>query len=311
MVKIAAALRWIMDQSTVLLTRWLTVAVGGLFSWAMIDLVYSDRLKYYLADQKFGLLVLGGGVLLALVVLLRLRTLVLAGPGGHHHDHDHHHGHDHDHDHHDHDHHHHDHAHDHDNDHAHAHDHGDDGHDHNVSLWRFVVLAAPLMIVLMGLAPLGLSADAALNRMTKAQREAIASVGAAKLPEGRVAGGRVIDTDARDLQAAANQSSARAYWESTTEPVQARLAGEVLRDTRFRDRYRLTRFKIICCAGDASPMVITVLGDPGPRGDRSWVEVTGPVSFTEVKDEKTGTSQFFPVVHQQLVEPTHPRDYLQ
>lgn len=270
-----------MDQAAKVLAKWLGAAAAGLFSWAMIDLVLSGRLKYYLADQKFEVLVMAGGVLLGLIVLLRVRTMLLGG-AGHLHDHD--------------------------------HDHGEAGHDHEhgVSTWRLAVLAMPLMIVVMGLVPKGLSADAALHRMTRSQREAISAVQSVTLPSGREGECTVINTDARELQAAAHQPNVRAYWQDEKQLRCAKLSGQLLIDPRFQDRYRLTRFKITCCAADASPMVVTVVGkvDPGWR-ERDWLEVTGPVSFVEVPDERTGRPQFFPVVYQQHAERTTAKDYLQ
>lgn len=168
------------------------------------------------------------------------------------------------------------------------------------------------MVVGMGLAPAGLSADAALNRMTRAQKEAIAAVGNANLPAGRKPDGRVIETNARELQEAASQPALREYWESQDEPRRARLAGQVLIDPRFADRYRLTRFRITCCAADASPMVVTVIGAPREGWkDRDWVEVTGPVGFIPVTDSQTGQTQYFPVIYQQIAELCPPKEYLQ
>lgn len=270
-----------MDQTTLLLARCFSVAATGLFSYAMIDLVVSDRLKYYLADQKFELLVIIGGVLLALVVILKLRGLVMGV--GHSHDHD--------------------------------HDHGGEGHEHGggVSLWRFIVLSIPLMIILIGLAPAqGLSEAMFEKRMTRSQRDAIATVGASALPPGRRADGEIVSTDARVLEEQGQSANTRAIWESTTTPIRARLAGQFVPDGRFTDRYRLMRIKITCCAADAAPIGVTVLGKVNPEWQYGqWLEITGPVSFAQVDDPKTGKGQFFPVIHQQQVEYTSPKMYLQ
>ncbi len=50
-----------MDRATLLLANVLSLGAAGLFSWSMIDLVVKDTLKFYLADQKFQILVLVGG----------------------------------------------------------------------------------------------------------------------------------------------------------------------------------------------------------------------------------------------------------
>lgn len=268
-----------MDPSTRLLAQTFSIVAGGLFSWAMIDLVVRDRLKWYLADQKFELLVIAGGVLLAAIVLLKLRAILIPGAG-----------------------------------HAHAHEHGEDDHAHehgSVSLWRYIVLAIPLMIVLMGLAPDGISAGDLENRMTRAQRDAIAAIDAQSLGAGGT-GGRILTVDAPELQQAASQSARRDFWQSTTDPVRARIAGEFVPDLRYTDRYRLMRIKITCCAADAAPVGVTVFGPVDPswkRGD--WLEVVGPVQFFEVSDQRTGRSEFYPLIRQEDVRPTTPRVYLQ
>ena len=302
-----------MDQSTLLLTRVLAVAYGAAFSYSMIDLVVQDRLKYYLSDQKFTLLVIMGGVLLGLVVLLKIRALTIPGSG-----------------------------------HAHDHDHGDDDHDHGVSLWRFIVLAMPLAIIFMGLAPTGLSADVFEKRMTKSQREAISKISDSKLPESRwkwyldqvdaietlkakldeasstqeeplkaaiseldgKMQSRIETTSAKVLQADALDSMQRAHWEDENDPRFARISGQFV-PAGYDDRYRLMRIKITCCAADATPVGVSVIGSAKGWSHGDWLEVVGPVQFFESKDPQTGRSTFLPVVHQITAEPTPPKPYLQ
>lgn len=278
-----------MDPTTQLLARTFAVTAGALFSWSMIDLVVRDRLKWYLADQKFEILVVIGGVLLGAVVLLKIRALMIPGTG---------------------------HSHDHDHDHEHGHDHGHEheGHQHgSVSLWRYIVLAFPLMIIVMGLSPDGISAGNLENRMTRSQREAIAAVTNVTLPPGRSPEGKIVSVDAPELQQAASQPDRRAFWESTTHPVRAKIAGELVPDSRYTDRYRLMRIKLTCCVADASPVGVTVLGEVDPKWNAKgqWLEVVGPVSFFEVANPKTGVPEFYPLIHQQQAKPTTPRVYLQ
>lgn len=264
-----------MDQTTAQVAKILGVGCGGVFSYAMIELVYSRKLKYYLADQKFELIVLTGGVLLGLIVLLKLRVL-LNPHVGHSHDHGH------------------DHAHDHSHDDGHGHDHA-----HNVSLWRFIVLMFPLMIIFMGLMPKGLSANALEKRATRDQLDAIAAAGAT-LPAGRSLEGRVVGSNLKELSDAAFEPNRREFWESTSSPVRAEIVGQFIPDNRFVDRYRLMRIKITCCAADGTPVAVTVLGKPDPTwkyGD--WIAVVGPISFFESKDSRTGAVKFHPALHQQ------------
>ena len=323
--------------------EWLTLIYSGVLSWAMIDLVVSHRLRFYLADRKFEDLVAAGGVLLGILVLLKLRDLLLGGGHAHHHHHSHDEGHDHDypvHDHghahhhhvHDHDHHHHSHddghthhhhAHDdvHDHDHHQPHhsaDHSDpDEHsvdcDHGVSLWRYAVLTFPLILLLGGLTPEGLSADVFERRMSRDQRNAIVAIDATAIP-GEVGGqGRIVERSVLDLEEAARNTSKRQEWQSTTDPIRVRVIGQYIPDPRFKDRYRVMRIKITCCAADAVPHGVTVVGLPGPAWEYGdWLEITGPVRFVEVTGERS--SQFFPVVYAQTAQklPQPPTDlYLQ
>jgi uncharacterized membrane protein YcgQ (UPF0703/DUF1980 family) len=283
-----------------MLARSFAVVAGGLFSWSMIDLVVSGNIQYYLADQKFSLLVLVGGVLLGIMVLLKIRALTL-GIGHIHHDHGHHHDHAHAHDH---AHHHHEHgpqcAHDHAQHHAHGHDHV---HEHGVSLWRYMVLSVPLMIILMGLAPQGLSADIYRQRMSKEQLEAIAAVGNATLPAGRNPNGAEVRETIKQLSEAAQDPGRRAFWESTQKPVVVRTIGQYIPESGYTNRYRLMRIKITCCAADATPVGVLVMGTtdhlPKPPAYGDWLEVVGPVSFVEVPNSRTGLAQYFAVIHQQ------------
>lgn len=292
-----------MDQTTVLLARSFAVIAGGLFSWSMIDLVVSGRIRFYLADQKFSLLVLAGGVMLGIMVILKIRALALRG-AGHAHGHDHHHGH----------------SHEHapgeccDHDHSHAHEHA---HTHEiVSLWRYIVLAVPLMIILSGLAPQGLSADIYQKRMSKEQIAAIAAVSDdMELPDGRKGEGQEVFATIKELSDAAIDSNRRGYWESVEKPVRARTIGQFVPEAGFSNRYRLMRIKITCCAADATPVGVMVMGTFAHLNPKhgDWLEIVGPVSFIDVPNTRTGQSQYFTVVHQQIVmRTTAPSDvYLQ
>ncbi|MGL4461105.1 MAG: hypothetical protein ACRC1K_03055 [Planctomycetia bacterium] len=279
-----------MDPTTALLARLLGVAVGALFSWSMIDLAVQDRLKYYLADQKFFYLVLGTGVLLGVAVLLKLRAITLTQ--GHHHDHDHSHDHGH--------------GHDHGHSHDHGHDHEGHSHDHGVSLWRYVVLSFPLMIILLGVAPQGLSADIFKYRMSAAQKEAIASVGDVKF--GEVKNETPVPTDLIELQNSAVNPTQRDFWTNRL----ARISGQFVPDERFADRFRLMRIRITCCASDTAPMDVTVLGSFDKSWKYSdWLDVEGVVSFAESKDPQSGATKFFPVVNLLTAVRTEPKAYLQ
>ncbi|MBY0585853.1 hypothetical protein K2X85_01690 [bacterium] len=268
-----------MDRATLLLAQTLSLAAAGLFSWSMINLVVQDTLKFYLADSKFQLLVLAGGVLLGLIVLLRLPSL-FTGTSHHHHDHEH--------------------AGD-----DHGHDH--DEHTHAPSLWRLIILALPIMIIFMGVPPSQLSAQGLTNKLSAKDLKALADLGNASMPPGFEPKGDVVDADWKVLVAAADDPFKRERWQAQA----VRIAGQAVPDRGFADRYRLMRVKITCCAADAVPLSITVLGKPNDAWKPAeWIEVTGAVNFVPIQSS-TGERAFLPVVYQVSADTTVPRPYLQ
>lgn len=262
-----------MDRSTLMLANLLSAGAAALFSWTMVSLVVDNTLQFYLADQKFQILVLIGGVLLGLILLLRLPALF--GGESHHHHHDHGDGHTHDH----------------------------DEHTHAPSLWRLIVLALPLMIIFMGVPRQGFSAQGLTNKLSAEDLKAIAAVASTSLPPGFVPKGEPRQADWKVLVNAANDPIQREHWQA--QMVQ--IVGQAVADPRFSDRFRLMRVKITCCAADAVPLSLTVLGpwDPSWQSGQ-WVEIIGAVNFVDI-----GNGGFLPVVHQLRASETEPRPYLQ
>lgn len=211
-----------------------------------------------------------------------------------------------------------------------------------------MVLTFPLLILFAGLAPQGLSADILDTRMTKEQREAIAR--ASSLPEARWSWyvqmneqleqidaqlqtadaatkstltqqkkliqdkiqNRIVVTNAKELMEAARDPNSREYWESTDDPKFVRLSGQFQPDARFKDRYRLSRIRIVCCANDATPITATVIGNPDPNWKYGeWLEVVGPVSFFGVDDGESGRTTYYPAVQQISIQVTEPKNYIQ
>ena len=209
-----------MDRTTALLANLLSIAAASLFSGMMIDMVVRDTLKYYLADQKFQMLVLIGGVMLGIVILLRLPSL-FDGSSHHHHDHDH----------------------------GHDHSHDDHDHAHPPSLWRLIILAVPLMILFMGIPREGFSGAALTNKLSADQIKEIAALGNSLMPKNFQPKGEPRPADWKVLVAAADNPLSRERWEAQL----VQIAGQAVADPRFEDRYRLMRVKITCCAADAVP----------------------------------------------------------
>ena len=272
-----------MDRTTALLANLLSIAAAALFSWMMIDMVVRDTLQFYLADQKFQILVLIGGVLLGIMILLRLPSLFVGSSHQHDHDHDH-------------------------DGHDHAHD--DHDHAHTPSLWRLIVLAIPLMILFMGVPREGFSGVGLTNKLSADDIKAIAAVGNTLMPKDfQPKGGEPRPADWKVLVAAADNPLLRERWEAQV----VQIAGQAVADDRFADRYRLMRVKITCCAADAVPLNITVLGkwDPAWKSGE-WIEVVGAVHFIEIDSpDNSRPKSYFPVIYQLQAQPTEPRPYLQ
>ena len=68
----------------------------------------------------------------------------------------------------------------------------------------------------------------------------------------------------------------RTHAGDTTTGVPVRLTGFVAPDEDGSSRFRVVRFRISCCAADAAPVAVRVVGDVTavPATD-SWVEITG------------------------------------
>ena len=258
-----------MDATTKQLVRAVALGINGLFAYVMLELVVRDRLKYYLNTSIFGWVVTLAGLLLASMVALRAGTWLAARAGMIP-----------------------DVAHD-CCSHDHSHEHEQHAHSHEVSIWRLVVVAFPLMMLTAGLVPQKLSAEAIRNKMSQQQKLA-AGMQITSLPEGRKFEGARIETATMiELVQASRDPSLRARWESSDDPVAARVIGQLMR-TNFPGRYQLQREKMTCCTQDAVPVIVLVAGSPQDEWQTNeWLEVTGPVSF-----QKDPTGGFTAVLHQ-------------
>lgn len=258
-----------MDNTTKQLVKAVALGVNALFAYVLLELVFKDRLKYYLNTNVFGWVVTIAGSLLAAMVALRAGTWILAkaGVGA-------------------------DLAHDCCN-HDHSHEHDQHGHSHEVSIWRLVVVAIPLMMLTAGMVPQKLSADAIRNKMSQQQKLA-AGMQISSLPAGRkVEGAEVMTATMVELVQASRDPSSRNFWESIDKPVAAKVIGQLMR-TSMPGRYQLQREKMTCCTQDAVPVVVLVAGTPSDEWPTNeWLEVTGPISF-----QKDPTGGFTAVLHQ-------------
>jgi uncharacterized repeat protein (TIGR03943 family) len=147
-----------------------------------------------------------------------------------------------------------------DHDHAHT-DHGD----HHGPSVAWLLLLPLLALVLVR--PPALGADAA-RRDSSERLPAPTDRGFDPLPPAR--------DGAVDLTL--TEFMTRSYYDERESLAGAavRLTGFVVGDADLTDGYRLTRFRMSCCAADAFPIRITVRGlDGPPPSDDTWVEVVG------------------------------------
>jgi uncharacterized membrane protein YcgQ (UPF0703/DUF1980 family) len=244
-----------MDQTTLQVGRAMSLTISALFSYVLFHLVWDNRLKYYLNVDLFGKIVATAAAFLGILVCLKAVGMYrdwrksLAGEGP---------------------------SHD-----CCSHEHEGHSHDHGVSLWRLMVLVFPLMLLMAGVVPTKVTAEAMLRRQSKEQKLAL-DVSVNTLPPERANLKNVTDKPATlpELMAAARNPSSRAYWESTKEPVVATVVGEYLPSSQYPDRYQLMQRKRTCCSADDTPVFITVLGDPNASLQvADWIEVTGALTF--------------------------------
>lgn len=99
------------------------------------------------------------------------------------------------------------------------------------------------------------------------------------------------------------------HYPETIEGVPVRLVGFVAPDPETIDGYRLTRFTFACCAADATPLQVLVVGPPEIPEPDQWVIVEG--MFTgEMAGDDLGPIPVFSVTGQErTTEPALPYEY--
>lgn len=276
------------------LEQLLTIGICGAFGVVAILMYLGDKLKLILVPE-FHLWVLGGGIALLFMTMVRVIALWRAtAPAEHHHNHthDHHHHHEHgpecDHEHgpecqHDH-HHHHEHV---------AADHSHDDHSHGGIFWRAVVLMFPLALFFMGLPNQGYSKDKQLRMLGQES-----GIGDLEAVEGK--GGAILPLTFADLNAAALTPESREGYEGFT----VRVKGQV---RKLSDKEcTLYYLKMTCCAADMIPLKARIITEDslGAIPDTDWREVTGILQFAQIP----GKDQYIPVIRAELkdIKPTKP-----
>jgi uncharacterized repeat protein (TIGR03943 family) len=139
------------------------------------------------------------------------------------------------------------------------------------------LLALPLAVLLL-IEPTSLGAYAANRQAVKTTRLSQA--------EGVVFDPLPAQQDGR-LELSLTDFSERGLYDSKEslkgQPV--RLVGFVNNDKKAPGGFFLTRFKIACCAADAYPVQVVLLGDAGQWPDDTWLTVDGVWKATEVQPD--------------------------
>ena len=165
---------------------------------------------------------------------------------------------------------------------AHAADdsvHNDGGHGHAEGKGPGVgwLLALPLAVLLL-VEPTSLGAYAANRQAVKTTRLS-QSAGVVFDPLPAKEDGR--------LSLSLTEFSERGLYDSKeslrAQPV--RLVGFVNHDKAATGGFFLTRFKIACCAADAYPVQVVLVGDAGQWPDDTWLTIDGVWKPTEVQPD--------------------------
>jgi uncharacterized repeat protein (TIGR03943 family) len=139
------------------------------------------------------------------------------------------------------------------------------------------LLALPLAVLLL-IEPTSLGAYAASRQAVKTTRLSQA--------EGVVFDPLPAKQDGR-LELSLTDFSERGLYDSKEslkgQPV--RLVGFVNHDKTAPGGFFLTRFKIACCAADAYPIQVVLLGDAGQWPDDTWLTIDGVWKPTEVQPD--------------------------
>src|ERR1700755_229183 len=70
-----------MDSTTRQLVRAVALGLNGSFAYILLEMVFRDRLKYYLNTDIFGVVITLAGTLLGIMVLLRAGAWIAAKTG--------------------------------------------------------------------------------------------------------------------------------------------------------------------------------------------------------------------------------------
>jgi DUF1980 C-terminal domain len=292
---------------TFFLDQLFTILVCGALGLVAILMYQTGMLSRILVPMFFVPVLVGGVAIMVLVAVRAIAVWQLAGArrqaeadganNNANHGHSHSHGHEHSHAH--------SHAHTEDcghehgddcgHDHAHSHAGDDHGHDHGWAPWRYMVLAIPVFLFLLGLPRGGLSppptAGGALQQSPKRQALSALVGGPAltkvlRKPEG----------EQRTLQLRFKELVEAAAIPARQEPYEGDIGiirGQYL-PIRSSDReFGLFRMDMTCCAADAVFLETRIIAPEPVQGINygQWVQVQGVISF-----ERNEKGKWIPVI---------------
>jgi DUF1980 C-terminal domain len=280
-------------EGTYFLDQLFTILACGAIGLVAILMYQTGLLGRILVPMFFPMVLAGGIAIVVMAVIRAIAVWQLAGARraaeaeamgdrpdhGHSHGHSHAHGtgeacgHDHAHEAHD---------HGHSHDHAHGHAGGDDeGHDHGWAPWRYMVLAIPVFLFLLGLPRPGYSPPKSMDSHLQqgSTRKSVALLaGALAYPK----------TQPRRLQLRFKELTEAAAFPVRHELYEGDIG--VIRG-RFRKRpdsdreFSLFRVNMTCCAADAVYLETRIIAPDGDalRGIEpdQWVQVEGIISFQQ------------------------------
>jgi hypothetical protein len=279
------------DDDTHQLEQICTIFVCAAIGLVTIRLAQRNLL-FFLADFLHVWIYAGGIALVVLSAILAVPLIIsafakrkasaltsasTAHDHGHTHDHDH--GaceHDHNHDHH------HGHEHEgeecsHDHEHSHAHGHSHEGHEHGWAPWRYVVLLLPVVLYFLDMPSQGFSVGTDNTQISGEGTKAEAK------------GGDVI-SGFLELERAAFTDQSRKDYAGRTALVVGQVA-----PSGDRSRFTLIRYRMACCAADATPLkMIVEVGNDDEAGktfnartiQSKWVEIQGVIQFRKLLNDE-------------------------
>jgi uncharacterized repeat protein (TIGR03943 family) len=285
-----------MSRNSYFIEQLCTIGVAGAYAVMMVVILLQGVLQGLVTTWIQVMVLIGGGVLMALLILRAIHLWRASGQmEAHHHDHAH--------------------GHPHAHDHSHADDHG---HEHGWSPWRYAVLLFPLMLFLLfpfkeliadyltrhapnpaehgeegmgelfALAQVSFLSQGPAGGIDPAPALLVAVEESYYFAEQEVGGTGKVEarTDIGQLELIAARADQREQWSKYRRIEVQGLYSPLMRGGQPDGKmFQIVRFRIACCLSDARPASVMAASRQQlevPAG--SWVTVTGRVEFKQTPD---------------------------